>query len=370
MKSDSYLSVEVWMMGGLSILACVLTWAFVDRNAPLLGASQLAFSLAFIANHPHFLSSYVLLYGDFRKNILRHPRYLWGGIVAPAFLGGAIITGLVTEDRRLMAHIITAMFFLVGWHYVKQVFGCVIVTSAQRKQYYSLFERRVLLLNLFAAWFMSWLTNQVEYPDPARNTNFSFYGIDHYRLNLPYWSLQLTFVITGITLAALIAIHVNRYIKTGAKPSAPGVAAFVALYAWYLPALTHPTFGYFIPFFHSIQYMAFVWVLKRNQVADQIKNLSGEAWRREWINRLGGFFLLAFVLGALTFEIIPKGLDSQGWVAGLGSSPFTAAFLLFINIHHYFIDNVIWRSDNPVVKQYLFAPSSSQTHPNQSPSAA
>jgi len=29
------------------------------------------------------------------------------------------------------------------------------------------------------------------------------------------------------------------------------------------------------------------------------------------------------------------------------------AFSLFINLHHYFIDNVIWRGDNDYLKTYL-----------------
>jgi hypothetical protein len=33
---------------------------------------------------------------------------------------------------------------------------------------------------------------------------------------------------------------------------------------------------------------------------------------------------------------------------------FTAA-MLFINIHHYFIDNVIWRFKDPEVRNYLLA---------------
>jgi hypothetical protein len=32
---------------------------------------------------------------------------------------------------------------------------------------------------------------------------------------------------------------------------------------------------------------------------------------------------------------------------------FFTGTILFINIHHYFIDNVIWKSRDPVTKQYL-----------------
>jgi hypothetical protein len=350
---ESFWSYDVFLMGGFSIVACLLFWAGVDKSSALGSISQLAFTLAFVMNHPHFLSSYLLLYGDFRSDILKKPRYFWSAVIVPFILGGSLLLSLATSNQQIMAHIITGMFFLVGWHYVKQVFGCVIVTSAQRKIFYSVWERRLLLTNLFATWFMSWLTNQVRYGD-SPGGGFIFYGINHYRLNLPVWTLQATYWILGASLAGVIWMHVQRYVRTGVKPSPPGVAAFAALYAWYLPSLVHPAFAYFIPFFHSMQYLAFVGRLKNNQVQKQIQTLEGEEWRRAWINRFAGFFIQATILGALTFELIPKALDGQGWISGLGPTPFLASFLLFINIHHYFIDNAIWRSDNETVKENLF----------------
>jgi hypothetical protein len=29
-------------------------------------------------------------------------------------------------------------------------------------------------------------------------------------------------------------------------------------------------------------------------------------------------------------------------------------FYIFINVHHYFLDNVMWRRGNPDVQQYIF----------------
>lgn len=343
-------------MGGFSIVACVLFWALVDKSMSLFTVSQVAFLLAFAVNHPHFLSSYILLYGDHKNLLFKRPRYFWAAIVVPTLLGGALLFALATSNQKIMSHIITSMFFFVGWHYVKQIFGCVVVTSAQRKLYYSVWERRLMLINLFSVWFMSWLNNQVRYGDGGGDPSsaFSFYGIAHYKLNLDPFLLQATYAVMGVTLAGVILMHFNRYVKNGVKPSAPGVAAYVALYAWYLPSMVHPAFGYFIPLFHSLQYLAFVWALKRNHVMHEIRELKGEEWRRQWVNRFFGFLLLAGVLGALAFEFVPKALDQQGLVQGLGPTPFLAAFLLFINIHHYFIDNVIWRSDNVMVKQFLF----------------
>ncbi len=351
-------------MGGLSIVVSIGFWLMMRKNASLFQVAHVAFALAFVINHPHFLSSYVLLYGDFRKRIFKNGRYFWAAVIVPLILLGLLVTAMATANTGLMAHIVTSMFFFVGWHYVKQVFGCVIVTSAQRKMFYTPGERRLMLGNLFAVWGMSWLHSQVYQPgDPS--TAFAFYGIPHYRLNLPVWTQQGTYIVLALSALAVIAMHVRRYMRTGVKPSAPGVAAYLSLYAWYIPAATHPAFGYFIPAFHSLQYMAFVWTLKRNQVGAEVRSFKDPKERRkEWLNRFGGFFANAAVLGALTFEFIPKALDGRGWLSPeLGPTPFMAAFLLFINIHHYFIDNVIWRSDNPTVREHLF-------HPVTSPAAA
>jgi hypothetical protein len=134
-QKDSIFSWEFMLMGGASIVVCLACWAFTDKSASVLTMSQLAFSLAFVMNHPHFLSSYVLLYKDFRKNILKKPKYFWAGIVSPLLLGGYLIYCLVAGNGEWMGQAVNAMFFLVGWHYVKQVFGCVIVTSVRRKMF-------------------------------------------------------------------------------------------------------------------------------------------------------------------------------------------------------------------------------------------
>ena len=38
----------------------------------------------------------------------------------------------------------------------------------------------------------------------------------------------------------------------------------------------------------------------------------------------------------------------------LGSALFIFTFWIFINIHHYFLDNVMWRRGNTDVSKHLF----------------
>jgi hypothetical protein len=61
----------------------------------------------------------------------------------------------------------------------------------------------------------------------------------------------------------------------------------------------------------------------------------------------------AIALGWVLFHGLPGVLDS-GLVLGapdeaseLGPTPYFAAAFVIVNIHHYFMDFVIWRRDNP-----------------------
>ena len=349
--SNSYFTLEVLLVGGFSILVSLGFWIFFDKSLSLATVSSLAFAAAFVVNHPHFLSSYILLYSDFRKNIFRRKRYFLSAVVVPLVLLFVIGSALATKDAKLMGNIITSMYFLVGWHYVKQVFGFVIVTSVHRKNFYSPSERKLLLANLFSMWFLSFLGSHMG------TGSFEFYGIKHFSLHLPTWLLTVDQFALVFTLFSLIYVHVVKYIETGFIPSPPAVVAFSALYVWYIPAMSHPGFGYLIPFFHSLQYLTFVWLFKKNQVTSEISVFKGPARRQAWILKFGGFVAAACLLGALAFEFVPKALDNLNLIESgtLGYAPFLAAFLLFINIHHYFIDSTIWRSDNESVKKNLFS---------------
>jgi hypothetical protein len=53
---------------------------------------------------------------------------------------------------------------------------------------------------------------------------------------------------------------------------------------------------------------------------------------------------------------LPKYLDSYQMINSTLFGPTLAMFAItvFINIHHYFIDNVIWRGSNPEMRKHLF----------------
>lgn len=349
-REDNTLWVNLFL-GGFSLITCLICWAFIDRGQSVLAISQVAVTLAFVVNHPHFTSSYMLLYKDFRQNIRSSLKFFWAAVVAPALLLGYLAYCLAYERADLLGYSVNAMFFLVGWHYVKQIFGVVIVTSALKKTYYSASDRYILLLNLFSIWAISFFNSQTYIG------SFDFYGIQYQSFGLSPFFLNLSYSVFAASLIYVVAIHINRYVKEGVVPNSSAMVAMASLYVWYLPVFGHPHFAYLIPFFHSLQYLVFVWFFKKNQVTARIESQSdAQQKRKSWLTQFFGYIVVALILGALFFEFIPKGLDSHYKFtnAAMGASPFLVAFLLFINIHHYFIDNAIWKSANPEVKKHLF----------------
>ena len=109
---------------------------------------------------------------------------------------------------------------------------------------------------------------------------------------------------------------------------------------------------YVIPALHSIQYLFFVWLMRRNEARAQE---GPPSFGRPTAVRLGLLAVSAVGLGWIFFHGAPAALD--GFFApptrrghamdAIGPTPFLAALFVIVNIHHYFMDYVIWRRDNP-----------------------
>lgn len=344
-----------WLLvGGLSLAFFFGFHFFVTQGADTGKIALLMYYLSLVINWPHFMLSYQLLYWDKRRELVRKPSYVWAGFVAPSILILILTAGFFRRDDVIFSLMVHVMFLTVGWHYVKQVFGTIVVTSSLKSFYLSKFERWSLLASLYSLWGLSFVGGQLQ------NREAEFFGI---RYDLLGFSLNTLYAVYGVVLlTSLTAVGalLGRYIREGRSISRAGWVSYVSLLAWYLPFASHQHFFYMIPFFHSLQYLLFVSALKKNQWGAEMPAAMA-AKRRRWLARHGLlYFGIAVITGLAVFWWIPSYLDRQmeGWDpdAALFWSPtiFMGVFQLFINIHHYFIDNVVWRSDNASLRKYLF----------------
>ena len=344
-------SVDVLMIGGASILLFVLAYFGIDKNADTSQISWAAFYLAFAVNNPHFMASYLLLYRDKRKEIFTNKRFLWAGIVAPTLIFGYMAACIALQSPKYLSYAVNLMYFTVGWHYIKQIYGTIVVTAARRGYYFTVNESRLLKANLFPVWFMSFINGNLGIREILH------YGIGYHTFNFPPQLLDVNYGLMAVSLAVVAFVLFRKWLNDGRLPGWPAMASFAAIYVWYLPSFYHSVFWYLIPFFHSLQYLLFVTTLKKNQYTVEAEAMAADpvARRTFFAKHFFGFFATILVLGFLTFDGIPFMLDQvlpyNKEVFGPQLAMFV--FVTFINIHHYFVDNVIWRRDNPALKAYL-----------------
>lgn len=351
-------------LGGGSLIVCGLIALFLPKGIPTTQQIVLVTILMTAINQPHFAHSYQMFYRNFRAKAFgtSYPRslrlrYLLAGIAVPgalvAFLGAAALSG----SARVLAYGANLMFFLVGWHYVKQGYGILIVDSVQKRIMFSASAKAILRLNGYACWMVSWLGL-----NHALSTGTWYLGLTYFSLPIPMPIYVAAMVIAGFTsLAVLIALAQRWREARGTLPWNGVVAYLTTLYLWVIFVRVNPLVLMVVPTFHSLQYLAIVWRYQLNAAAQ-----TPIAARPSIVNRilpasvwtnLAIFIGVGVLLGFLGFMGVPRLIDAvlPYDKRVFGPSLFLFMFYIFINIHHYFLDNVMWRRGNPDVQQYIFA---------------
>lgn len=432
---------DVLMAGGASIVLFIILKIFVSKTADTQLWGAALYYCAFLVNYPHFAASYQLLYCDAGKDFFAFRtrpwfalRLWWAGLGVPLLLIGYLVYGLMQGNAAMMGTLLNAMFFFVGWHYVKQIFGCVIVLSAVRKITYSPWERRVILAPLYSLWLLQYTAANMN------NLSQTFLDISYTHLSFPpivVSAVALAFIVSSLGLLAMFGW---RFQQGRPLPPLSAVTAILSIYLWFTPVYSSPYYQLMIPFFHSLQYLLFVLVYKRNEsliethetapatekgsrrrltlaatalfvaiptvlmafsiyrgftgnledalvaTYGMLAIVSSSLWLTtacvtggiavavlllRFASKRGSlWYFLSFIaqmllLGMLLFSVVPTALDILAKnallpkamlvnAATFGTTFYLFVFMVFVNIHHYFVDNVLWRRDNPNIRQYLF----------------
>jgi hypothetical protein len=360
---SALLTGEFLAVGGATVVLFPLVWllrAAVGADASELAAGFLTFHVAHVVNDPHFSVTYLLFYRDVRGRALgpsfetaQRIRYLVAGFVVPAALMAWAAYALVTRSAQTLGLMIQLMFLLVGWHYVKQGFGVLTVLSARRGVALSARERRVVLFHCYAAWAFAWA-------NPATAAGkFEEKGVVYRAYAHPRWLEVFAGGVLAVSVVALIVVLGTAWRRERRRlPLGPFVAFLATVWVWSIYSTLDPVVRYFIPALHSVQYLYFVWLLRRNEHVANAGPFSPPPTARLaalGLSALGlGFALFHGVPGLLDATLVPAA--TRGVTNELGPAPFAAAFFVVVNIHHYFMDTVLWRRDNPETR-YLTSPS-------------
>jgi hypothetical protein len=352
------------LVGGATFVLLPIAW-LLRRTFGLddseYTVSFVAFYLAYVINDPHFAVTYFLFYKDVRRRALspevplaQRIRFVVAGLFVPVALLAWGFSSIACHSVASIGWMIQLMFLLVGWHYVKQGFGVLAVLSARRGVRVTPRERLAVVVHCYAGWVFAWANPS----GPARE--YEEKGVVYMALAHPRWLEAGAAIVLGASSLWLVWVVASRYLREGrGLPIGPLVGLLVTVWSWTIFSSIDPLLRYVIPALHSIQYLYFVWLMKRNQA----RAAEGPpTFGRPVHVRLGVLALSALGLGWFLFHGLPTFLDTafvphsrMPTTDPLGETPYFAVLYVFVNVHHYFMDHVIWRRENPETRHLVEA---------------
>jgi len=250
-------------------------------------------------------------------------------VIVVAMAAGKDSVGSVTRV------LITSVYLLTTWHYVKQVYGVGRITAAYAGVKLGERDVKVLRYGLYPLWFLG--AAQVLAP----GGNYRLAGFEVGYSVLPTWAYPTLRTLALVSALPILGVFVGVARRTRKLPPSAFVAPYVASFLWLgVPTNVLLTVLLLAPF-HALQYLA---VGHRAEVA-VAADRPGEHGLMWWLN----IFVGAACGGLLLSRWAPQLIDAH-IQHGRGPLLFSAAFFVFLNLHHYLIDAAIWRSNGDLVK--------------------
>ncbi len=354
--------VDFICLGGGSLPILIVLLAVPSEEYKLSALVAVVMFSHFI-NNPHFMNSYQIFYSNYKEKISAKNlksglaiRYVFAGIVVPIIIIGFFIYATSQSDPVLLGQSINAMLFFVGWHYVKQGYGILIVESVMKRAFFNDKEKLLLRYNGIATWIFSWMLANREIAAS------DLYGLQFFTIGTPEWIYLLSAAVMATTGVASLIVVARKKMTSGGKLPLNGLLAYAtSIYVWMVVAQIDVLLLIVVPVFHSLQYLAVVWRYKLNETDakfehDDVTLFNGLLVLSRPRFEFAKFVFIGIVLGGCAFTVIPTFLDYyvEYNEALYGPTLFILLFSVFINIHHYFLDNVMWRKENPEIKKHLF----------------
>ncbi len=324
-------TADFWLLGGASIgfwLVCHLLETLGPRFDTVevyrMAIPAMFSFFALMVNLPHFMASYHLAYSRGPNFILRYwvqlilvpilliltlvvgdllffaPTDGWRAVgmglnllLEP--LGIYIVLGAFdTLGGELLHHLLTLMYLTVGWHYAKQSFGCFMVYSKFDGYALDKTERLLIKASLLSVWgYIFFSSNtQIQSYEFLTATYLSHTFPDELRVLFQWATPSLYLFITYF-------VFYRHWKERAQLPPAPAVAAWAAMFVWWMPFGTSLTFLLAVPFFHALQYLPFY-----KKIIDAQHDDPGEGTRSFRFH-----FILLVLAGFVAFNVMPETFD-------------------------------------------------------------
>jgi hypothetical protein len=335
--------VDFLLIGGASIALYVAL-----KVSPSLASSaslgSLAATLVWVCNYPHFASSSFRLYHS-RAASRQYPLTAW--LIPVVMIAG--VAGCYVSPNVVAPMFVKLYLFWSPYHFSGQTVGITMIYARRSGYRIERWGRTALSWFVFSTFAVqsAWAelairTHSVRSLTGGRR---AYFGVTFGVLGVPTWVPTVLTVVLWTSLA-VFGLYVLLQVRTDRRfipliVLLPAASQFIWFYA--------PNVGEYaalVPFFHSLQYLLIAWSMQlavglgERQRSPSIKYVVSESTR--WA-------AIVVVAGILLFW----GLPQVGSHFGRSLQFSNAVLLSAIQIHHFFVDGVIWRLREPSVRSPL-----------------
>jgi hypothetical protein len=344
--------VDYSVIGGLSIVTYLVLRFGLDNERYSAGIT-LAAMLAWVCNWPHFSATSYRLYHS-RDNIMQYPLT---ALVVPWFILAGMIAAVMSPGV-IAPYFVKLFFWWSAYHFCGQTFGITMIYARRAGFPVGRWERLGLSTFIYGSFLVSASRGEVI-PLGGSGVN-EFYGIKYLALGLPA-SVPVIFEVVMWVGGALFLVLALRWALEKKRVLPPIILVpAAAQYIWFVLGAGWLSFSEFVPFFHCMQYLLIAWSMQLKEkmdlqhIAPSTKYVVGESLRWGLFNVLGGAALF-FFLPLVTWAVVQR-VSSADFLAGMRelfvnqSAPGTPGLAFYIGvtivavqIHHFFVDGVIWK---------------------------
>jgi hypothetical protein len=319
--------LDAALIGGLSIVVFVVLRFLFDGTSRPSAVIETATTLSLFINYPHFSATIYRLYQS-PDNIRQFPVT---ALAVPVLIVAAVAASVWQADY-VAPYFITLFLIWSPFHYSGQTIGITMVYARRAKFDIGRWERFALSTFVYCTFLISF-----THAHGTRATNA--YGITIPIIHVPAWFDAIAIAVMCVGAAAFLYFVAAWARKHQRLPPPIILLPAFTQFVWFFPATQSKIFYEFIPMWHSLQYLYIAWAMQigvRSSApsgARPVGSILSESLRWGVSNYVGGMLLFIALPWMLAWVNVPF-ITSAGVV------------IAAVNIHHFFVDGVIWKLRN------------------------
>jgi hypothetical protein len=329
-------AVDFALIGGVSIVMYLLLKTF-HNGARSEWTWTTAAALAWVINWPHFSATSYRLYHS-KANIRQYPIV---ALVVPLLVATAAV-GSFSSPEGVAPWLVKLFLVWSPYHFSGQTVGITLIYARRAGFSVGRWERLAISGFVFSTFLV-----QMAMAESGQGAS-QYYSIAVPLLGLPVWVATALRVWMVICAAGVLFFAIRWSVRSRRLLPPIVLLPAVTQFVWFVLGSKVASFNEFVPFFHSLQYMLIAWLM---QLKEKLDTGGLEPSRRYVLSESARWGIVNFAGGVMLFWLLPRVGASAGFTL-----PFaTAVVLSAVQIHHFFVDGVIWKLKNPRVGSPLLA---------------